>query len=595
MPELTLERLFHPTVPISWAPLLELLAEVESVTHDEVAPRDQRRERLVKLRTQMLAETEGLKGTLPPTHANLADTERFFCEAVLLWTMYARSGARLVYSTLESTTLPHFELDLPDEPGPIESVLDALSRAFAVSRWELARWRQDLALMTSNLELKKAIVDTLVARLRAAEDTDAAVLELFQSIYGPWPFRPGDIQIFVAEAALIFVAPFRDGKLELEGYNARPGPDRLVLDKYLRVVEAGTWKTDRFPGFGELALDALDPQFLDGLVRGLDVRAVSTAVRDTLHTMVTFLASHDVESYLIHDLWGHTWQETLGEFEWDYYRLERVVSEPVSLNTGQRDTHGNESAPGLRSAFSVVDGAIVLDEEEAIASLHRALRERVRLSLNGVVAEALADVTEFKYAYGERERGESLPSSSLLPDSPIKHDLTARDILFHYRRWRQSFRELIDDTSVRGRLSGQVAAELGTKHGAREAVDQLAELIRRELEHTALSSRRTFAQTVEGRIEIDIVQRTQAAAARLDRDITDHITRGENRLRALRQSEPDARRWRCPSACLDLLVLTLGWFFERDREVLFWHLDELIRDELPALMDRLEDALAGRP
>ncbi|MEO1482450.1 MAG: hypothetical protein AAFU77_10125 [Myxococcota bacterium] len=591
MPELTLERLFHPSVPGSWSTLLELLADVESVTHDRSSPREDRRRRLVELRRRILEEAEHLEGTLPLSHANAADIERHFCEAVLLWTMYGRSGARLVYSTLDSTTLPHFELDLPDDPAAIETVLNGVSKAFGVSREELARWRNELAHLTSNLELKKSIVRALVARLRSAGDPNQAILRLFQAIYGPWPFVPGDIGIFVSEAAVVFVAPFREGKLDIDGFDERPATDRIVLDKYLRVVEAGAWKTDRFPGFGELSLDALDPEFLRGLVDELDTEAAPDAVRDTLHTMVTFLATQDTEGYLIHDLWGHTWQETLGDFEWDYYRLERAVREPVSLETGGRDPNGKVVSKGLRGAFSVDDGRIVFDESEALVALHRALRERVRLSLNAVVAEALADITEYKYAHGERARGAALPSSSLLDDSPIKHDLTVRDILFHYRRWRRSFRELIDDTSVRGALAGELAETFGTREGAREAVDALAELVRRELERTALSSRRGAVQVDADRIQIDIVQRTQAAAARLDRDITEHIDRGEERLRLRRDAEPAIPRWRVPAACLDLLVLALGWFFERDREVLFWHLDELVRDELPSLMDRLESAL----
>ena len=35
-----------------------------------------------------------------------------------------------------------------------------------------------------------------------------------------------------------------------------------------------------------------------------------------------------------------------------------------------------------------------------------------------------------------------------------------------------------------------------------------------------------------------------------------------------------------PRASIDLLVLLLGWFYEQDRAVHFWHMDELLRHEL---------------
>lgn len=595
MPELTHENLFRATVPATWAELLGVLAEIESVTHDESSPREDRRKRLVALRERLLDQVRRVGGTLPLEHARPEALTRHFCEAVLLWTHYPRSGARLVYSTIESATLPHFELDLPDEPVAIDTVKRALSDAFNVPPNLLAEWERDLEHQASNLRLKRAIVDELVGRLERASDRDRALLMLFQSIYGPWPFRSGDIGLFAAEAALVFVAPYRDGRLECPGFDERPVQERRILEGYLRIVEAGTWKTDRFPGFGELDTEALDPEFSLELTSALNARGdipalTESVVRDTLHTMVTFLARHDAEGYLVHDLWGHTWQETLAEFEWDYYRLESVVREPIGPETGSMDAHGHRAYPPLIDAFSTRDGRVTLDEPGALAALQRELRLRVRLSLNAVVAEALADITEYKYAHGERTRGAPLPSSSLLYDSPVKHDLTSRDILFHYRRWRQSFRELIDDVAVRGKLAGELSERLGTREGAAEAVDRLAELMRAELEMTALSSHRT-RDIQNGRITIDIVQRTQAAAARLDRDLVDTLDRGEALWTELRACDPDLPRWRCPEACLDLLVMVLGWFFERDREVLFWHLDELLRDELPPLLTRLGNAL----
>ncbi|MEM6275214.1 MAG: hypothetical protein AAF735_08250, partial [Myxococcota bacterium] len=104
---------------------------------------------------------------------------------------------------------------------------------------------------------------------------------------------------------------FRDGRLEVPGFTERAYLERKNLEGFLRIAEASAWKTDRFPGFGELDHEALDVGFLESLraelhsEEGIDLLPLST-VRDTLHTMVTFLAEHDIEGYLIHDLWGHT-------------------------------------------------------------------------------------------------------------------------------------------------------------------------------------------------------------------------------------------------------------------------------------------------
>jgi hypothetical protein len=62
-------------------------------------------------------------------------------------------------------------------------------------------------------------------------------------------------------------------------------------------------------------------------------------------------------------------------------------------------------------------------------------------------------------------------------------------------------------------------------------------------------------------------------------------------------SRPPGPRWQSPRASIDLLVLLLAWFYEQDREVNFWHLDELLRHELGTTMARFQaqlDAVLGR-
>ena len=50
-------------------------------------------------------------------------------------------------------------------------------------------------------------------------------------------------------------------------------------------------------------------------------------------------------------------------------------------------------------------------------------------------------------------------------------------------------------------------------------------------------------------------------------------------------------RWHWPRASIDLLVLALGWFYEQDRSVNFWHLDELLRRELGTTAERFQTEL----
>ncbi|MEO0459484.1 MAG: hypothetical protein AAF219_01485, partial [Myxococcota bacterium] len=91
------ERLFTTSVPGSWRPLLDTLADIEAAAHDESTPEDERRARLAELRITMLTELEPLQDdSTTPAPSWLVER---FCQAVLLWSYYSESGARVRFST----------------------------------------------------------------------------------------------------------------------------------------------------------------------------------------------------------------------------------------------------------------------------------------------------------------------------------------------------------------------------------------------------------------------------------------------------------------------------------------------------------------
>jgi hypothetical protein len=77
--------------------------------------------------------------------------------------------------------------------------------------------------------------------------------------------------------------------------------------------------------------------------------------------------------------------------------------------------------------------------------------------------------------------------------------------------------------------------------------------------------------------------------------LVDFLDRAEARCGDPVARQAEGTLWRCPSACLDLLVLLLGTFYEQDRRLFFWHLDELLRDELGPTLARFEAALNETP
>lgn len=81
---------------------------------------------------------------------------------------------------------------------------------------------------------------------------------------------------------------------------------------------------------------------------------------------------------------------------------------------------------------------------------------------------------------------------------------------------------------------------------------------------------------------MDLVQRAVLGVATLEAALAQLIARGEARLAARGEEQP---RWRCPAACIDLLAVLVGWFYDQDPAMHVWHLDELVARELwPALL-----------
>ena len=77
----------------------------------------------------------------------------------------------------------------------------------------------------------------------------------------------------------------------------------------------------------------------------------------------------------------------------------------------------------------------------------------------------------------------------------------------------------------------------------------------------------------------------------IDAALEQFLTDAEARYQDMRAKDASTRRWQCPAACIDFIVLLLGWFYEQERELYVWHLDEFVLRELGLGMAALEEAL----
>jgi hypothetical protein len=597
--------LFDREVPAGWRPLLEGLSQLEALLDEDGPPGDPgRRARAGAILEGLLKEAGRLHGKSPrQLHARSPNHALWFTEAVLLWPHFAEAGGRILVDSHDSPTLRRFQPDLRAGDAERAALATALRRTFGWNEHELARLQATVRARISNLRIKQAITARLVRELRAPTppggtpagttpaprppDLPQKILKLFQRLYGPLPFRPGDLQLTMTSTALIFGLPFEKTTFLRPDFPGRPALERTAINLFLEKVDKhkNSFDSLRFPGFGLYERAEVDPALIDVLTAAVAREPGFESVRpqvvaETLATMVTLIPSQHAEMFLVHDLWGHGWEESLCDFEWSYARLIEL-REPIHPQSGTR--FGGQAELCLRQAFVPAPGGVRLDREMLLEVVRADLRGRIRVALNVVVAEALADLVEHRYVRRRAADDPPLPGTSLYPEAPLKTDLSMRDTQTLLKAATRPYRRLIEDESEGRRLVQELAAEGLAAEGLAAAVAEAVQVIAAELQpvfdtrmSAPLEGGATLTVNLAQRVMLGMVSLTEAAGRFL------------NEADAACASLAVEHRWRCPRACIDLLVLLLGWFYEQDREIFFWHLDELLREELLPTLLRFE-------
>jgi len=595
MAHLSDETLFAESLPGEWRPALELLhAFDELVTAAQSAgkPTPEQLARAAELRAGLLRSAELLHEELPHSlRQDSAEYVQWFSEAVLLWPLFADAGGEVLVDTAGAATLAQYPLDLRAGDAEREHLRRALTRALGASQQQLEHSDALLEHLTANLRVKHAITEALRIQLQSGAGgtvTAGANVALMKQIYGELPWREGDVDVVLSSTALFLCVPYAARSLSVPGYAERPEAERAQISAFLERIhkEGQSLRSVRFPAFGLFDRTALDPALLARLTRGvqatLGVGAISErVVIDTLATMVTVVPRAEVDKYLVHDAWGHGWQESLCEFEWTFRDLPRL-DEPLRLTGGIESVDG-AVRESLADAFHASEGRTALRPETLVRVIEADLRHRIRVGLNLVISECLADLVEHKLV----RHGSPLPSSSLLPLCPLKLDLSLTDAKRMLRAWRRPYRRLMRQAAEREKLRQQLL-DLGLPEaGAAEALEQAVALIDERFGRAFEDSLEVGPADDPQQVRANLLQRIVLGVVAFERATTACLAKADELERAA-AADP---RWHRPIACIDLLVLLLGWFYEQERALHVWHLDELLTGALVPSLLQLEAAL----
>ena len=584
----------YDNIPSSWEPILERLKQLEALAQQINKIKKEHQSDSSEILETFYTQHNALLGDTRshlqhvPSDCDEATLDLAFVEAV--WLALEHYPALVHHPEIENLDTAGskiFTLFTPDAPTSLdlrEKLKSALQQAFNLDSETVDRLNRDLSIRVRPLHHRHQIMKSLETRFNLVSDNpklDADTLQLFRSLYPGAPFEVGEVKLVKTSSALYFCLPTepieKPQKSQQNAGNNTPQHHKAHYEKFLRKI----WEVEpfaHFPVFGTFNAEDLDLTLRQEIVA--DTELPLELITSTLTRMIGVLPLAELDKYLIHDTWGHQWQESLLDFEVPYTALT-LFQRPLSL-TETASVFGRQTS--FADTFVKTDvGTIELDPVKLQQFIDAELYERKIIAFTPILAELLADVVEYKFLELYPEQEHLLPSSSLLKAFPSKLDLTLADLRTCFVHAAEVFQNWVTSASTQQDLHAEICAKLDIPNDAskHEEVSQIlrsaVELCKAQL-HTFYQPEWSWEQTEDGYLKLNAFSFA-----------------GLNFLRihtALIQTYKVLSKIETPYHFKDILVLAMGTFFEKNPQQHIWQLDSFLTE---AFLPRWEKLNAVDP
>ena len=473
-----------------------------------------------------------------------------------------------------------FTLFTPDAPTNIadrNELKSKFQRIFQLSTDSLAKIKNKLVRRTAPLQHRHQIMASLQTRFNLVSDNpelDSDVLRLFQKLYPTAPFEVGEVKLIKTCSALYFCLPSKVKEIASDTSNeikavetdkTRHGHSgkKLGYAQFLRRI----WQVEpfaHFPVFGTFNAQTLDPSFRQMIAD--DTNLTTELVTTTLTRMIGFLPLEELDKYLIHDTWGHQWQESLLDFEELYTELS-LFNRPLSVTEsasvlGEKTTFGD-------AFLKTASGKIHLDQDILTKFIDAELYERSIVAFTPILAEMLADVVEYKFLKLHPEQSHLMPSSSLLKDYPSKLDLTLEDLHNCFERAAEAFQTWVDSDEAKTRIHAEICEKLNitdcqfNQKELDSILEKSVQICKERLE-MYYKPEWYWEKTADGCLKLNAFSFAALNFLRIHAAFL-------HTFEKLSHIETNY-------GFMDLLVLAMGTFFENEPQRHIWQLDRFLTD-----------------
>ena len=565
MPRFADARLFEPTLPLVYAPLLTNIALFMAAV--EAARASKSTADIAEVRRLHDALMEQARSLLPPERTlSLAEAEAAFFSGGIRAARYRETvlGEPPLVDTAGSQTLSSFEVDVD------ATALEAVHRAFtpdeAVRESVAARLEEEL----SQLRLRQTIMAGMdrLFPMRPEADNRDAIDACAAALYPGHPLNSDEVAVIRTSTALFVCIPFSDGAL-----STRDDPRIRAFIEELTDYHPSF--SAHFPSFGSLTSGRVPAPLLAALAA--ETGLTEALLQETLPTMVVVLPTDKIDQYIVHDAWGHGWQALLFRFEETYQRVAGYTALPRLDQAITRSGRALTLREVLETQIARQVRGAALETADWDAWLEAATAERLYDALSGLNAEVLADVVEYKYLALRPEDAALMPSSSFVKELPTKLDLTLLDMNHYYRSALAGFRRFASREAAAEALVTVLCASGLPEAETVAVVDAFARHVGAWLDGVHGAGVR--CAVVDGALQTNTFSRVALNYLGL------HVL--FNDLYAALMAQ------RGDVGFADLLVFSAAAYLEEDWGHHFWHLDAFL-DHFPDLLARYEDALSAR-
>jgi len=588
---MTVNTWHQDKTPVSWENVLKLLKDFENHVHQIKKQKKnspvsiETHELFYEIHNSLINETNKVLQSSKDsetTNSNRTIIDEAFVEGIWLsLEQYPEIVNHPSIENLDTAGSKIFTLFTPDAPSNIsecERIKAHLQQIFQITSESAEKLKHKLSIRTAPLRHRHQIMDSLQTRYKLVSDNpnlDDDILSFFQCLYPGAPFDVGEVKLIKTCSALYFCLPsaVKEGIADIDNElksNTRidrieqhSSKKKISYAQFLRNI----WQVEpfaHFPVFGTFDAEDLDITLRKQIAEdtGLSLDLVTT----TLTRMIGVLPLEELDKYLIHDTWGHQWQESLLDFENLYTELS-LFDRPLSFS---------ESASVLGEQLSFADAFVKTDSEEIQLNTEKLtefidaeLYERSIIAFTPILAEMLADVVEYKFLQLFPEQAHLMPSSSLLKDFPSKLDLTLEDLRNCFVRASEAFQTWVDSDEAKHRIHTEILDKFDISDSEKEHIG---------LDHLLVKAVHICKERLERFYQLDWYwEKTEDNCLRLNAFSFAAL----NFLRihtAFLQTYESLSKVKTKCGFKDALVLAMGTFFEKEPQSNIWKLDMFLTE-----------------